>query len=46
MPVTVDVKTELDEEAAKQVAAQIRALAKQAVLDGVQDTISQLFTNA
>ncbi|UXA06572.1 hypothetical protein KXD96_28320 (plasmid) [Mycobacterium sp. SMC-2] len=41
MAIQVDVEARLDTETAQQVAQHIRALAKQAVLDGINDAVNQ-----
>lgn len=46
MPVMIDVQSQLDKDSVEKVAAEIRRIAKQAVLDGVQDAIAELFPHA
>lgn len=42
MAVTVDVVAQLDEESTEKAVAEIRARAKQAVLDGIGDAIREV----
>lgn len=46
MAMQVDFKAQLDEESAQKVATEIRALAKQAVLDGIGDAVREVTADA
>ena len=44
MAMQIDVQAQLDEESAQKVATDLRALAKQAVLDGIADAVREITT--